>query len=169
MPIFALSPPPSKRAPPQGCGGQVEGPNGCLNQHLKISDVKYVPNDYVRWTGLDGFVVRGTYKSDHITWDFGQPDADGSFVIQSHGRNLFMAVIYSTLRLEMVSIEECGSLANCWWRFPGTPSVHSGYTQISLWDEEKCLSVPSVTDLSRELVVSGCSVRPDPSQMFYLD
>ena len=43
---------------PFACDGQFPGPGGCLNQHLRISDVIYSPYDNVAFGRVDGFVKR---------------------------------------------------------------------------------------------------------------
>jgi hypothetical protein len=175
-PQVSHSSPLSKRAPPpHACAGRFQGPEGCLNQHLRISDVKYSPNgDYIRWTDVNENIERGFWNSAHTSWDFGQPGADDAFMIQTHGPGgLYMA--YSSLSHTVIStgIAECTlfSSINCWWKFTGgNINVSEGFTQIILRESlGRCLTIPSVTNASKPLSVQKCLVPFDASQLFFLD
>jgi hypothetical protein len=174
-PNLSQASPLSKRAPPpHACGGQFQGPEGCLNQHLRISDVKFSPfGDYIRWTGLNGNVNRGFWNSTHTSWDFGQPGADDAFMIKTHGPSEYLA--YSSLTNSVIStgIAECTQFSwiNCWWKFTGgNINVSEGFTQIILREGGgRCLTIPSVTDASRPLVVENCIIPFDANQLFFLD
>jgi hypothetical protein len=161
--------------PPHACAGQFQGPEGCLNQHLRISDVQFSPNgDYIRWTGLNQNIERGFWNSpDGTSWDFGQPGADDAFLIRTHGPSLYMG--YSSLTNSVIStgLAECTDLAwiNCWWKFTGgNINVVEGFTQIILREGgPRCLTIPSVTGDNRPLSVQNCLTPFDPSQLFFLD
>jgi hypothetical protein len=174
-PEVTYSSPLLKRTPPpHACAGQFQGPEGCLNQHLRISDFNFSPNgDYIRWTGLNGNIKRGSFDSPNRSWDFGQPRADDAFLIQTHGRSLYMA--YSSLTNTVIStgFAECTTFPwiNCWWKFTGgNTNVIEGFTQIILMEGDgKCLTIPSDTDVNRPLSVQNCLTPFARSQLFFLD
>jgi|SRR5579871_1718568 len=156
------------QTPPFACGGQFPGPGGCLNQHLRISDVIYAPYDNVAFSGLDGFVKRGTWNDERIVWDFGQPDNNGYFQIKSRYGGLFMSANFGALEARMWFIGECNlDPRQCQWKFLSSPS---SFTRIQNLAGGRCLTVPSPTDSGLPLQLQPCGTgNSDTSQFFWLD
>jgi hypothetical protein len=158
------------------CGRPVRGPGGCLKQHLRHADDDF-PNDYIRWTGFEGRIMRGPRKLRNIDWnidwDFGQPDADGSFKISPTDFGLFMAFHNGSDTVTIVvNCEEDRDLFNmCRWDFPpGIPGTGvRGFTQLRNVGTGKCLTTS--TDMTVPLSLQTCdTITPlDPSQTFWLD
>ena len=165
---YTFPPPPPPKGPPHACAGQFPGPEGCLNQFLRLSNNVLYPNGWVNWTGLGGKVTRLPFNaaSDHLRWDFGMPTPNGSFEIRSKTLSLCMSSKNGNREPEIVSCSDCFLLGTqCSWNFLGEDVT--GITQIRNVAMRKCLSAPS--DVSKPLELVDCASTPTPNQSFFLD
>jgi len=154
-------------SPPHACAGQFPGPEGCLNQYLKISAGKYEPNSYVRWKAANSKIARGKFSAtlDNNRWDFGAPGPGGSFQIKSKSFGLCMFARRSGRQLKMIPCGQCASKGanKCKWEFLGEDVTAA--TQIRHSASRKCLSVPKDPDCGLEL--KECC--KDADQVFHLE